>query len=101
MVKVAAAPITITKNTEKNFNKIIKYIKKAASKNVDIVCFPETALVHSKNKKTIKIIPIKKYFKKIKDSCRENNIHCIFGTNFLENNKLYNSAFLINDKGKI
>ena len=101
MVKVAAAPITITKNTEKNFNKIIKYIKKAASKNVDIVCFPETSLVHSKNKKTIKKIPFKKYINKIKNTCRENNIHCIFGSNILKNDKLYNSAFFIDSKGKI
>ena len=52
MVKVAAAQISVTKNTLNNLNIIIKYIKKAALKKVDIVCFPETSLVHNKNKKT-------------------------------------------------
>jgi len=101
MVKVAAAQITVTNNSLKNLNNIVKYIKKAASKNVDIVCFPEASLVHSKNKKTLKNIPIKKYINIIKKSCKENNIYCIFGTNILEKNKIYNSAFFIDDKGKV
>ena len=101
MVKVAAAQIPVTKNALNNLNKIIGYIKKSASKNVDIVCFPEGALVHNKNKKSIKKIPIKQYINIIKKTCEEHKIHCIFGTNFLKNNKVYNSAFLIDDKGKI
>ncbi len=101
MLKVAAAQILITNNTEKNLNKILEYIKKAASKNVDVVCFPETALVHSKNKKTIKNTPIKKYINLIKNCCRENTIHCIFGSNIFDKNKIYNSAFLVDDNGKI
>ncbi len=101
MVKVAAAQITVTKSTEKNLNKIIEYIKKAASKKADIVCFPEASLIHSKNKNSIKEIPINKYLEKIKKACRENKIHCIFGSNILKNNKLYNSAFFIDDNGKL
>ncbi len=101
MVKAAAAQISVTNNTEKNLNKILEYIKKAASKKVEIVCFPETALVHSKNKKRIKNTPIRKYIDIIKKSCRENKIHCIFGSDIFDKNKIYNSAFLIDDKGKI
>ena len=101
MVKVAAAQIPVTKNALTNLNKIIQYIKKAASKNIDIVCFPETSLIHSKNKNSIKKIQFNNYLKKIKRACEEGKIHCIFGTNILKNNKLYNSAFLIDDKGKI
>lgn len=101
MIKVAAAQIKVTKNANDNLNKIISYIKKAASKNIDIICFPEASLIHSKNKNTIKKIPIKKYLEKIKKECKENKIHCIFGTALLENDKLYNMAFFIDDKGKI
>jgi len=101
MVKVAAAQITVTNNTLNNLKNIIKYIKKAASKNVDIVCFPETSLIHSKNRDTIKKIPIKKYINIIKKGCKQNKIHCIFGTNLVEKNKIYNSAFLIDDKGNV
>ena len=101
MVNVAAAQIKVTNNTLKNLNSIVKYIKKAALRKVDIVCFPETSLIHSKNKKTIKKTPVKKYLDEIKKACKENKIHCIFGTNILEKNKIYNSAFLIDDKGKV
>ncbi len=66
MLKVAAAQIRVINDTEKNLDKIIYYIKKAASKNVDIICFPETSLIHSKNKKAIKRIPIKNYINIIK-----------------------------------
>ena len=101
MIKVAAAQIPVTKNALKNLDNIIKYIKKAASKNVDIVLFPEDSLIHSKNKNSIKKVPIKKYINKIKNTCRENKVHCIFGSNILKNNKLYNSAFFIGNNGKI
>ncbi|MBI2135036.1 carbon-nitrogen hydrolase family protein [Candidatus Woesearchaeota archaeon] len=101
MVKIAAAQIKVTKNANDNFNKIISYIKKAASKKVDIVCFPEASLIHSKNKSYIKKIPINNYINKIKDSCKKNKIHCIFGTALSERNKLYNAAFFIDDKGRI
>ena len=101
MVKVAAAQIPVTKNTEKNLNKIIEYIKKVASKKVDIVCFPETSLIHSKNKNSIKKIPIKEYIDIIKKACKENKIHCVFGTNIIERNNLFNVAFFVDDNGKI
>ena len=101
MLKVAAAQIKIEKNVEKNLNKILEYIKKASVKKANIVCFPETSLIHSKNKDTIKNTPIKQYLEKIKKSCKDNKIHCIFGTNFFDKNKVYNSAFLIDDNGKI
>ena len=35
MVKVAAAQISVTRNTKKNLDKITEYIKKAAYKNID------------------------------------------------------------------
>src|SRR3989338_11508860 len=101
MIKVAAAQIKITKNTEDNLNKIISYIKKASAKNVDIVCFPEGSLIHNKNKNQIEKIPINNYINKIKNACKENKIHCIFGTASLDKNKLYNAAFFIDDQGKI
>lgn len=101
MLKVAAAQIQVTTNTEKNLVKIVGYIKKAASKKVDIICFPETSLIHIKNKGIIKNIPIKKYIDTIKKTCKENKIYCIFGTNILNKNNLYNSAFFINDGGKV
>jgi predicted amidohydrolase len=101
MVKVAAAQISVKNDTEENLDKIIKYIGKAANKKVDIVCFPETSLIKIKNKGKLKKLDLEKYLDKIKKSCKENKIHCIIGSNVLRGNKVYNSSFLINDKGAI
>lgn len=101
MVIVAAAQIKVVKNTDKNLGIIIKYIKKAAKKKVDIICFPESSLVNTNNKNHIKKINIQNCFKKIKEACRENKINTIIGTNYLKKNKLYNLAIYINAEGKI
>ncbi len=100
-MKVAAAQIKVTNNADKNLEKILEYLKKASSKKVKIVCFPETCLIKSKEIKKIKKIPIIYYLEKIKQSCRKNKIYCIFGSNSYSNNKIYNSAFLIDKKGRL
>ncbi|MBL7055608.1 carbon-nitrogen hydrolase family protein [Candidatus Woesearchaeota archaeon] len=100
-MKIAAAQIKVTKKTEENLEQILKYIKKAVTQKVDIICFPEVSLIHSKNKKVIEKIPFEICLEKIKNSCKQNKIHCIFGTATLENNKIYNTAFFIDDKGKV
>src|SRR3989338_254176 len=101
MVKVAAAQVRVSKDSDKNFFTIIRYIKKASQKKVDIVCFPECALAHSNNKKTLEKIPIEKYIEKIRKACKESKIHCIFGTHYYSKGRITNSAFMIDDSGKI
>ena len=100
-MKVAAAQIKVTNNIDNNLKKIISYIKKASLKKARIVCFPETSLIHNKNKGTLKKINFNNYLNKVEKQCKENKIYCIFGTNLLEKNKIYNSAFLISSKGKL
>ena len=99
MVRIAAAQIPITKKHIDNLHKILSYISKAAKKKVDIVCFPETSLVHSTNKKILHGINFKSILGKVQEACKKNKIHCIFSTNLLSNTKIYNRAFLIDDKG--
>lgn len=101
MLKIAAAQIKVTDNSDKNFDKIIQYIKKASLKKVKIICFPETCLIHNKNIKRLKKFQIKIYLKKIKKACKENRIYCIFGSYNQIKNRIYNSAFFIDDGGKL
>lgn len=46
MIKVAAAQISAGDNMETNYEKSIKYIKKAAEKGAKLICFPEGQLSH-------------------------------------------------------
>ncbi len=101
MVIVAAAQIPVTNDYSKNLNTILSYIKKAAKKQVDIICFPETSLVYTHNKKQLQKIDFPSLLNKIKNACRENRIHCIFSTYVLDKNKIHNRAFLIDDLGKV
>ncbi len=95
MAYVAVAQIEIFDEIEKNVDKIIKFIQKASNKKADIVCFPESTLgdaILSINSEEII---------KIRNKCKENSIYCIIGAHIKDKGKVYNSALLINKKGKI
>ena len=95
MPKIALAQIEVYDNLKKNVKKVFEYINKASIKNADIVCFPESCLgedVLNLNSKEIK---------QIQNKCKEKSIYCIFGCHIKENNKIYNSALLINRNGEV
>ncbi|MBL7205974.1 MAG: carbon-nitrogen hydrolase family protein [Candidatus Aenigmarchaeota archaeon] len=97
MVKVAAAQIEVLENVNKNLEKILTYIDKAKSKNVDIVCFPETCLNPIEEGK----IDVSTHVKEIQNKCKEKEIYCIFGSYVPEGNKARNVTFLVDRSGKI
>ena len=79
-----------------NVDKIKKYIRLAKKKNADIVCFPESC-VHK-----TKTLHLKHNFiQEIANECKKNSIWCIITEDITIKNKSYNSALLINRKGKI
>ena len=95
MPKIALAQIEVYDNLKKNVKKVFEYINKASIKNADIVCFPESCLgedVLNLNSKEIK---------QIQNICQEKSIYCIIGAHINKDSKVYNSALLINRKGKI
>jgi predicted amidohydrolase len=95
MVMIAVAQVEINDNLAKNVIKTLNFIDKAASNNADIVCFPESCL--GEDFLNIKCNELKQIQKK----CKEKRIYCILGAHIKEFNKIYNSAILINRKGKI
>lgn len=95
MVNVALAQIEINDDIYKNVDKILKFIEKAASKKADIICFPESTLgdtILNINSDNIGLIKCK---------CKEKKIYCIIGAHIKHSGKVYNSAILINRKGKV
>lgn len=96
-IRVAAVQMKVTRNTDKNLQRILYFIDKAKAKRSDIACFPETCLVSDE-----KNIPkTEKYLKAIQEMCRKISLYCIFGTYEKRNNKIFNVAYLIDRKGKI
>ena len=81
---------------DNNVEKIKKYIKFAKKEYEDIVCFPESC-VHRKE-----ILHFNhKLINDIKEECKKNSIWCIINEDMKIDNKMYNTAILINRTGKI
>ena len=95
MPKIAVAQIELFDDLDKNLKKVLKFIDKASIKKADLVCFPESTLGD------FVLIRKSKEIKQIKEKCHEKKIYCILGAIIKENNKIFNSALLINRKGKI
>lgn len=94
---IALAQIKYFDTAEKhNVTKIKKYIRIAKSKGADIICFPESA-VHKNDFLSFN----HKLIAEIKAECKKNSIWCIIDDDLIIRGKIYNTAILIDRKGKI
>ena len=93
---IALAQIKYNHTGRHNVDKIKEYIKLAAEKKADIVCFPETCINKAQQ------LPINhKLIKEIQQTCKENSIWAIV-TDYIISKKLsYKMALLIDREGKI
>lgn len=96
-VRVAAAQIKVTGSPRENFERVVHFLREAAKKKVDIICFPEDCIDLNPWQAEKK----DPYIEPIRVLCKELKIHCIFGTYEKDRKKVFNCAFLIDDKGKI
>jgi len=101
MLKIALGQINSwVGDLEKNASKIISFIQKAKAKDVDLIIFPELALVgYPPEDLLLKPHFIRKnlyYLKKIKEHCQD--IVVILGFIDKKENKIYNSAAVIQNK---
>lgn len=95
MPTIAVAQIEIHDNLDGNVKKILNFIDKAASRNADIICFPESCL--GEDSLYIRC----KEIRQVQRKCEEKSIYCIFGAHIKEKDKIYNSAILVNRTGEI
>jgi predicted amidohydrolase len=83
-------------NSTHNLVKIKKYINMAKRKGADIICFPEF-VIHK-----TKVLHLKhRFVNEIREECKKNSIWCIITHDFNFGGKEYNTALLIDRKGKI
>lgn len=96
-MRAAAVQMKVTRNPEKNLNRMFRFFEKAKRKRADIACFPETCLVSDHEN----IIESSAYVKKVQEACRKSGVWCIFGTYEKKKGKNYNVAYVIDRNGKI
>lgn len=97
-MKLGVCQMAVAEKLDTNTKKIISYIKKAASQNINIVGFPEMALtgytkeiLGEENLNTI----VKDSLSEIKKACTSYNTTVIVGHPYKKGNKLYNSASVL------
>lgn len=98
-IKVAAVQMKVTHNPDKNIERILYFLNKAANKKVNFVCFPEASLINGWEKYQIR--PIGKYLKRIKEKCKKEKINCVFGSFIKERKNILNVIFFIDEFGKL
>lgn len=96
MPTIALAQIKYNHTGRHNVDKIKKYIKLAAEKKADIVCFPETCI-----NKAEKLPLNHRLIKEIQETCKENSIWAIITDYFISKDTHYKMAILIDREGKI
>ena len=94
---MAAAQIIVNDNPESNVETIVRFIDQAAKANCDLVCFPESSIIHQ-----VKDAPsTKRFLARIERRCRKRSIWCIVGSLEREVSGVHNCAYLIDRHGKL
>ena len=101
-VKICAVQFQIYNDFNKNISRVEQFFKKANKNNCDIICFPEVFLTAGMQKKKYNpgyVLKSKKLFSKLS---KHYNLYSIMGSIIEKNeNNLYNTSYLFDDKGKI
>ncbi|HKM77290.1 MAG TPA: carbon-nitrogen hydrolase family protein [Candidatus Bathyarchaeia archaeon] len=96
-IKVAAAQIIVNDNPKANVEKIVKFIDKAAKANCDLICFPESSIIHHV-KDASSPAP---FLGIVQRQCRKRMIWCIIGSLERGVSGVHNFAYLIDRNGKL
>src|SRR5208282_2492340 len=96
-IKVAAAQIIVNDNPKANVEKIVRFIDKAAEANCDIVCFPESSIIHNVKDTSSAAL----FLEIVERRCRERMIWCIVGSLERGISGVHNYAYLIDRNGKL
>ena len=94
---MAAAQIAVDDNPKANVETIVRFIDKAAMANCDLVCFPESSIIHQVKDAS----SAARFLEIIQRRCRQRSIWCIVGSLERNINDVQNCAYLIDRKGKL
>lgn len=104
LIRVAAVQMRSVRSIDANVKAIATQLERCARDGVRVVVFPECALTGYFDGPYMKgLTPqqIESGLERVADVCRSNKIFAVLGSPYLQGDKLYNSAFVINPEGKI
>ena len=98
-LRIGLVQMEVKEELEKN----LEFIKKAVSfSGAELLIFPELALTgYQKSKKDFNFCRIEKAIEELSFLARDQGKSLLLGLPVLEKDKIYNSAFLINEKGEV
>lgn len=96
-VRLAAAQIIITRNTEKNLESILEAVSRAASEGAQFVCLPETCLVSEASL----VKPVKDLLEQIYAAAKTYSINIVFGSYVLVRGRVKNRILVVSKEGKV
>ncbi len=102
-LKVAAVQMRSSSDLATNVQKIIDHLERSAQKGNDVVLFPECALT-SYSTETIRLLKkevIEQGIETVAKACSQHQIAAIVGSATWEGERLYNTAIIIDGKGKV
>jgi len=94
----ALAQIKYSTKSRENVDKVKHYIRLAASKGADIVCFPEACISIKDRTDPFKLTH--PFVKEIQEECKKNAIWAIISDDFMFKGKTFSAALLFNRKGE-
>ncbi len=106
-MKIALAQMQMVNDVEKNYQKSIRLVEKAAGQGAELICFPEIQLspffpqyVEADVSNYVMSLS-SRYVKGICEACRTNRIYAAPNLYIEENGHRYDMSLLIDDEGKI
>ncbi len=106
-MKIAMAQMSMGENMDKNFQKSLELLKKAAEGGADLILYPEIQLCRffpqyeDMDVSSYVLDENSEYFKKFAECCKTDNIMASPNFYFRENGRLYDMSFLISAGGEI
>jgi predicted amidohydrolase len=103
-LRVSAVQMRSTRDLATNVDKIVEFISRCAHDGARVVVFPECALTGFFDDAFMKALSADRLAgaeRRVAEACRKHDVYAIIGTPNRDGDRLYNSAAIINPRGKI
>ncbi|VEP15830.1 N-carbamoyl-D-amino acid hydrolase [Hyella patelloides LEGE 07179] len=106
-MRIGLAQMSMTSSMEDNLKKSLQIIEDSATKNIDIICFPELQLTpffpqyKGKDVKEYELEINHDYVRKLQNACKESNLVAVPNFYLREGQYTYDASPVINSDGNI